>query len=576
MQFSDSKYIAQSTARAATPVARPLAPTGDELVALRGIGDRNARHTASIFASTEGEYEPVSFMHPEVPGRRVYGWLVAVEHDGNARVEIGDGEYALVPPDQLRRIGNHAERTLVQDELRRVIGAFSRDADGIRADFRPTGELIPTGPEEQGDYITALTYAASIGRPTPQEVDNYVAHVYPGARIMEADDLMPGRIGLALHFESTVDTTAEMDAQVGGNVIETLDPSGADDAPDGARIADRTAQMNSQRSSSEIAELLAHGARSHSEARQMAARAIEHYITNGGAEAIVRSGSRFGPMEILQAALPMVARGDPGLWRDISKYALRSGQIDTRTPSAPSTNQSAPSVQSNQPGQPTQGPAPLSSPTPLSQQQTQIGQQPTAPFTPVTDPTRTMLHPNIQQGVQDFNEQFPQLRPSTKPAGEQLQNPIDTDQQRQIEELAKGLNNPVASMKSKRASAFDKVANPMAKYNMGPSAGELSRSMHFTRLVKRGDYIVGTVEWNPELFATSARSSVPHAITSFVKGQAALAPGRAQDFGFIGRVHITAIDERKGEAEVQFQSLTGGAAPIETVPGVAEPKRYLT
>src|SRR5687767_1107408 len=101
MKLSDSRFIGRSIARSNPTPAQSVEPS--ELGVLRGYGDRTHRDASVLLPNAEEKYEPVSFVDPQF-GRRVYGWLVGVDANGDARVEIGDGEYACVPPKQIRRV----------------------------------------------------------------------------------------------------------------------------------------------------------------------------------------------------------------------------------------------------------------------------------------------------------------------------------------------------------------------------------------------------------------------------------------------------------------------------------------
>lgn len=187
LKLNDDKFIEAAMTKATSP-SWPVRVAGTDLSKLRGLVDKDNRE-----AALDAEYEPVSFQHPET-GRRVYGWLTSIMPSGEARVEIGDGEYALLAPEEIQRVGQKTERSKIQADLKRAIGQFTQD-EGYRSDLRETMSPTPLG---DGLDLISIGYNTSVGMPTESDLASYVSRFHPTAEICEVDTAMPGRIGVAV------------------------------------------------------------------------------------------------------------------------------------------------------------------------------------------------------------------------------------------------------------------------------------------------------------------------------------------------------------------------------------------
>lgn len=502
--------------------AQTAAPRADELARLRGWGDRRNRHDASILAVADDQYEPVSFTHPE-SGRRVYGYLVAAEANGDARIDLGDDTYAIVPKDEIRRIGDRQDRDWIRANLKNALPQFSSDEDGVRADLRVAGALVPVG----DDFTTSIAYSTTSGRPAVSDLLKFAEKQWPDYEISDIDEAFPGRVGVILR------PVEAADGVVGGEVLETLDP---EDVIEERKTA---APLNTQRSTSEWVDSILHGMDSNPSLEKLAASAVNHYLANGGTSALLRSGSKVDIKQLLRAAIPMVAKNDPkGLWRKISNEVMKGPQgLDPRT--APQPPQS-PFSTSPAPGQPTSGPVQTSTTTPG---------QPAAPGFATMPPGQQTTAPGLATQVQPG-------QPTVTMPGVQPPRPGGGGET---------VQNPTAAVKTAaKSKAFEKrPLVDMAKYNLPMSPKQVMGSMYFARLVKSGDYMVGTVKWDKKLLSGASEQTAKNAVIDFVRTKASLAPGGTQDLGWLGRVHLTSY--KPGEAHVQFQAEHQGAAPTQVV-----------
>lgn len=527
LKLSDDKFIRQALAER-TEVN--LAPTLEnvDVSALRGLGDRSGTSLSatlgrSVQASARGDaqkYEPVSFTNPE-NGRRVYGWLVEATHSGLARVEMGQGEYALVEPSELKRLGKNKKAAKdLKEKLRAVLSTFGNDADGVRADFHVAAGLIPVNgaseDELNGDYAAQLSYAATVGQPTAMELHAFTSAEFPGGQVTEVDMSMPGKVGLVLRFAD--EREAEFESASGGEVLETLDPE--EDVKEEKepwqkpwekdKIAsiwsDAEPQVRTAQAVRTVRDF-AHALTSKPAGHEVSQQLINSALTKGDPDAQAR---------MLQVAIPTVQRSDPALWTNASNWAVRQNIV----------------------------PAPK-----------QVGVN---KVTPVQPEQPYAQDPGNYQNQQNPG-QAPQVAPT--PSGEQA------DRLRQLP------GAPLRPMNaSKRVAAFDKASAPvpLQEYNLPASQREIMKSMHFSRLAKRGAYIVGTVKWDSKLFKNAPDGAAKQAVISFVKSYATRGPGGAQDLGLIGRVHVTKCGP--SSAEVQFQASGIGSTPSEVVkPGEPAP-----
>lgn len=562
MKLSDSKFIRRSVEKA-RPQPRARVDASD-LAYVRGVGNRQVRQAQMNIAGAGGEYEPVSFTLPNT-GRRVYGWLTQIDPSGNARVEIGDGEYAIVPPDEIRRIGERDDRERIQQQLRRVMGSAPGSEHGVREDMHETVSLSPLSAHDETLQLLSLAYSAGHGTPSSDDVQAYVSKFYPTASVLEVDSAMPGRIGVALRLAE--DKEAEMGPASGGEVLETLDPKEVIE-DEGKKEAGRrqaiwpfgggsVPNVSPQQAAS---FLLSQGD------SKLIDKALQTYFDNGGGRVLAQNaGGTFNTETLLQAAMPVVQRANPSLWKTVATKAHQSAVEAPGAPEQPAENENA-----------------------LQPRTTELIQQ-------LED------EENQPMDVNELAQQEFQETPSMQPPADQsvdnlvqmlktspgdLASAVQGKSDEQIRELAKRLLAGDATLMSddgggvesseavnvgprtsaRRASFFEKEAGSfdhLLKAGLPPAMGDIFRTMAMYRIARRGDYIVARVKWDPKCFEglPNATNQAKNAVVTFVKAQAGVSKQGA-NFGIIGKIYVLSVDEKKGEANVQFSSEFAGPSAM--------------
>jgi len=620
MQFSDSKYLERAFATSkVNPIQRV---NGDILSSLRGVGDAKRRAAQALLPDAEGNYEPVTFQHPE-NGRRMYGWLVAVDSNGDARVEVGDGEFAVVPPSEIRRLGQKEDRAKIQAQLRRAIGQVSTDGLGIRADIHEVSSPSSLGDDETLKLLT-LSYAATLGAPTEEEVSAYVQRFYPNASIVEADGSMPGRIGVAIRsFEedrtAEVSVDAEMGAAHGGEVEEVLDPSDVVDSsakplsdPDAKSHRDASTAIDDtstaidyaaptmfQRdaifgignkktpnvSAGDVAKTLAQNRN-----EGFIEQAMKVFMDNGGGRAFVRSQGSLSLPQVLAMAMPIVKRADPKLWNQLAAYTMKSmaGQPAPaqEQPEQPFGMAGPQMQQVMKPAQTTPSGVAVPDVQELANQQMQEHEQmesgevpsPTAPASPAGMAPGN----NVGQKPDPYNLSASPpggTGPLTGPAATPYQDPYANTGYAQGVTSPEGVNvGGAAGMKqgtSKRAAVFDNAQPPSEKrveqgyshltsQGLPPSMTEIFNTMKVHRFARRGDYVMARVEWEPDCMHGRTAHAVMNTVKTFVVAKCG-AMRQGANFGIMGKVYVLKLDQAKGVAEVQFASEFPGPSATEVV-----------
>lgn len=619
MKISDAKFVQRSIERfrqASAPRAFE-APASEDLSRLRNTFSKFEREARMLMPDAEGDYEPVSFQHPD-SGRRVYGWLVAVEPSGSARVAFGDGEYAVVPPEELKRLGAKEDRSKIKAELRRAIGQVSSVSGGVRADLSATGDIMPVDAESNAALLT-LSYSAAYGIPTPEEVGAFIQRAHPDAEVIDADVSLPGRVGVALRMgvrdiEAEMTLDAEMDGAAGGEVIETLDPEAAIESD--ADI-EKTAifglgnngdkqQLKNTTPQDAAKALIA------SSNEKLIESALREYFDAGGGKALARANKPFNTELLLQAAMPVIQRRNPRLWKEVVAQTT-SGQVgELPKPASPdlqkamqtqkvqdlanqefddegtsqgaqganapsnsapvSPGQVAPGSGTRQVGPGSGTPASAGSPgAPItSGQAQQQATPPTAPGTPTTQQSGGNMLNEKEQAISDTmkKQKYPQrvidqmvdhIRKTEPMAQEAMTKAYGTDDgMRQASKRASIFEPKQAAKKTE-----SKPQKPEA-YGLAPSTYDLHKSMKMHRMARLGDYIVAKVEWDPKLMKDRHASACKQAVISFVKSQAGSGEGRAS-FGPMGAVHVLDFDQKKGSARVKFATMFAGSVPLGMV-----------
>lgn len=655
MKLSDRKFISKSRKEKRAKRAAPQSPDGDDLGKLRGLFSREAEIELERSGFSSGASpEAVSFTHPGT-GRQIYGWIVAVEPDGSARVELGEGEYALVPPSELKRVGKRENREEVRVALRKALSGLDAEANGVRADIHATSDPHPVGQDEDRLYLLSLAYAKGMGVPTQSDIERWVKRFHPTAQICEIDASFPGRVAVSV-------VEAEMDPEdAGDEVLEVLDPEEVKkEASDAARLLegehrrpfeDRTADLKwplfqtSDADPGEIAQILAEKAN-----QKTIAKLIKVFVDRGGDEAIAATKGAFNVEKLLKAALPVVRRVKPRLYQEvITRFSGPQEKIEQapRTPKVPSSSPQSPQTPQTPPTPSSAGPPSLTQPgdplhrmqvkttvpngpleTTRQQLQTQDKRQRIQdefaqfeeqralrnrmePLTPETSGTSEKqvgpggpTHVGPQKTQEVLDEDIVSSQPSHTPLSseqEQLKQQLmdeagvnesffDSDRGKEFLERNTKKEGEQTMKKAKRAAIFerstgrnegegtaespsslpqDRVAKPktapqMAKHNLPPALHEIFSGMKMLRMARRGDYIVARVEWDPKACGVMNDEMLKNTVQSFVK-KMANDKGQGADFGFIGRVHVLALDKSAGHAQVQFASERAGPAGMEVV-----------
>ena len=128
-----------------------------------------------------------------------------------------------------------------------------------------------------------------------------------------------------------------------------------------------------------------------------------------------------------------------------------------------------------------------------------------------------------------------------------------------------------ARAKSKRApeTAFQRKETPTAVFVGGSGKPErpMTLKQAFSCLdlklqARSGDYIVGCVSCEGDLFKKLGSHQVQHLVRTYVQAQVNAQPG--SPFGGMGRVHVTKIDPKKKCAYFRFASHYAGHLPYKT------------
>lgn len=511
---------------------KSAALNGDDLSKIRGMMTKTGRVAQEFSPDVDGGYEVVSFVHPQ-SNRRVYGMLVAVTHEGDAKVEIGDGEYAVVPPDEIRRLGEKEDRDEIRKKLKAAIGQFDTKTIGIRADFHETQTLSPLSASDDSLHLMTLGYSVDSGLPTDAEAQMYVKANYPGAQIVDADISMPGRLGLALQFdyrEAEALKQAEMSGVKGGEVTETLDPEDVkdEDHEDHDSVVDHDADVHKTAAApvdpKATAEALLRSGKTN-----IVATIVRTYFTNGGDAAVARSNGTFNTQTVLEAAIKsgLIQRVNRALWKQIQAIV----GSDALAPTSPKVEDT-----SKRPGQPDQVP------------QTSI---------PGSPPQEQPENPEYE-GEDPFKGQVT----------DQFSSPVRNVGPRQD-------NDPDhVGPKSGSVSAFSRSAKKqkptetggagwgfkhLTDHNLPANMTELYNSMKMDGFARRGIYTFAKVYWDPKMLKGQSDWAVKNHVISFVKAKCG-SSAQSRDFGIIGKVYVKVLDVDKGQAEVQFASEHQGPA----------------
>lgn len=579
LRLTDETFMLESLQKESSvrnPLGDGTGVEGSDLAGLRGA----LPGRVGGFSATDA-YEPVSFMHPD-SNQLVHGWLVQAMADGTAKVEIGDGEFALVPPEEIRRYGSKQDAEQVRAQLSEIISPKRQ----FRADLQETGDPVPLGGRA---HLLTLQYSTVLGNPSDDDLLGYVAKFYPTVELLDADFSMPGRVALALAEKS-----AEMSAEdAGDDVIETLDPEDVkkeastrvaappmsnppgSGPPAGPAVSGQAGAYLGYRAPKDLSPKDA--AKAVMGKTDVVNRALKIYFAEDGGKYLASVTGPYNTERLLAAAMPVVKRRDPGFWKQIAQM-VPAPTPETMNPQAtpPIAGQPAPTGQA----------------------------APTDPSNPMAPKPMPAMPPAVQQA-------FEQLK--NAPGMEKVPDHLLVDMANQKVRAPGSLpspaipnqdpSNPVQGTNpvhvgpktsNKRASVFvskkpvvthSRAAAFEAQYDKKPTYPEANDSKHFTdnglpasawhanlkmkmnRMGRRGDYVMARVEFDPKDFPDDANCK--WAVQSFVTRQ--LNKGEAYaSFGVTGPVHILSLDTKKGTAQVRFATLQAGAVPLETTESDAD------
>lgn len=622
MKYSNDKFVKAMMNRQKPKSQEPI--TGFDLSRARDIADPQRRMARLAVPELVEDFEPVSFHHPE-ENRLVHGWLVAVDGAGNARVEYDQGEYAVVPPSELIRIASQEEQAAAHEELRRKIGQVVSLREGIRADIHTTS-IADVG---DGEEVVSLSFSASMEAPNREEIAAYLAFNHPTASIREIhqiEQMMPGRIAVLVSAETK---EAEMGPAVGGTVTETLDPEDVMETDtesevmvpepghvdvDGVGVDAKKASHTLSRvtvkattprtaanwfgepNSQNLSPADAANSLMQAKDQDLTERVLESYLKQGGAAAIAKTRGKFDTRLLLEAAIPVVQRSDPRLWKQVVSQSTQ-GLIGQEKPIGTYQKPKSPS-EGNKPVQntkPTNSDENMWSEQGIDQAFEGLNEQPASTVAPQTTPSATT--PQAPQTPQTSTA-LPQSSMSRQQAETALAKSPDTAKiqgpvrEQLIKRLMDGLmdeddagatqpgvSSPEAvnvgpkmgSRKTSRAVAVNemasadslhKEASSLLDHGLPPALKEIWKDMSLTGFARRGDYTVASMSWDPKVLASMSEWAVKDTIRTFVNAKCGI---RAQgmDFGVLGRVYFDDFSKDKGTATVRFSSQLVGPSATE-------------
>lgn len=528
LKLSDNKFVQRSLAKEAEDRnPRFTSPSGSDLSELRHLADKRVRKSQLFAPNADGSYEPVTFQCPQT-GRRIYGWLVGVQPNGDARVELGNDTFAIIEPSEIRRIGQKENREAIQAKLRAVIGQVATDTNGVRADFCETQSLLPISVHDETMKLLSLSYAASIGMPTDEEVTAYVQRNYPDTEIVESDATMPGRISVMLHFGAKDESAIEEVDKTAAWPFTQGKPKPDIQPGDAARAI---LSSNDDR---------------------LLGQVIKTYFDNGGASAVAKYKGPFNTESLIVAAIPVIQRASPQLYRQISELAIGESVRPPMSPPQADKPESQEKSQNTSLGDldpfgkefetdPTEVGAPASTNPPVGPGSPQhvgpVEKPMSTPPTGVTQPAGGWPLPGL-----------PKKSHTEHQASHHVARRAAVFQERKLVPAPLPYAEDVSHLTSQ---------------GLPPALTDVWKEMKLDRLGRRGDYVFGRVSWDPKVMEGRTDYAIKISIMHFV-GAKAGSSAQGRDFGIIGKVYVSEINKKKGEALVQFASEHKGPATMVT------------
>lgn len=493
---------------------------------------------------SKSDVDAVYFVEPRT-GRQVHGALIGVDPDGNGRVAIGDGTYAIVGPNEIHRISDKEQRRVAAEAISRVLG----EIDAERTDLHVTSDPSDAG---QGEYILSFGYSYNYGEPTRKDLEKFARRHFDFDEIVEIDTTLPGKAAMIVTLPNETSRVAELvDAELEhsagmqslstSEVEEVLDPAELEDIREGddeededndghlpqstkrgdfhkhapksttknaAGVMDWLRKITSpanpkvDTSNVKMDELAAWTVKNN---KDLTRRILELYTTGGGGTALAKNFADAAAAGRTVVEIPLLLKTvieafPAGRRNEFAAAAIKAGFV-------PSGAQ--------QPGQ---------------QQQNE------------GDPNAEMELVLQDTGQQDLSKQFPGMRWANK----RDRRKVGKSDWRTKVELA-GTTNTDAKQKA-------------GDWQM---PGKLYESMKLTISSRRGNWIIGKVEWNPKFapeelpdhaLKMSAQTFVHTYTTTYNRLH-----------GAVSSVEVTNLDRKKGLAKIRFYADTAGPLPDEVV-----------
>lgn len=199
-------------------------PLGELKTQLAGIGDPSLRAAQDFLwsmnkgAAVGGPWRPTlgDEVEYDVPHREgmVQGGKVHEIQTRDAIVQVGVGEFALVPCDKLRPLRTARRR---ENKRREIMGALVKASS-----VHETRALLPMGSGGM-EFAATIEYPAGTS-PDEDVVLSYVASRYPGARVVDGDTTHPGKLSLVLAFTDPKLAARALDVSRGA-AVHSEDPA---------------------------------------------------------------------------------------------------------------------------------------------------------------------------------------------------------------------------------------------------------------------------------------------------------------------------------------------------------------
>lgn len=593
MKLSDSKYIQRSIQRAQVQPKESL--HADDYGLLRGVFDKTHREARMMFPEAEEQYEVVSFTDPR-NGLRRFGYLVDSTPEGNGRVEIGDGQYAEVPPTELRRLGKKDDARSIKAQLRAAIGQVSTETNGVRADMHERMEPMLIDAQQRIELLS-VGYSTTVGVPTVHEVNSYMSRFHPTAQVVDVDESLPGVLGVATIRQAEHEVEAEMEGAAGGDVLETFDPEEEDEDRE-ADIA-KTALLH-RLAAIEPEDLELAQALVASGDKAKIAEVIKAYLTSGGADSLAKlmvdQPKTAIPQEQLVAlGLQLMKRKDSSFFgrvfgKDYQGLKRSLAPLVTQQKAQSAADAQQLQTQKNVAANVARVALPVID---KAKKKVERALKNPSALRPLTTSQTTDLQNEIKDYeemrkafealAQDPNALNPQQLGYVARVVPVLKSNyrLDTVEPNWSKFLPKNVLDAIANppkTASRRASWMNertaaselpraKTPSPMQSYTdvskhaMPGAAADIAKHMTVQFTGRQGSYVCATVRW--EKLQGLNEAQLTQSVRTFVQAKANGHVGNP--FGGIGRVHVLSIDPQKRVAYVKFATLEPGHVPTTVV-----------